>query len=194
MVTEIICDTYQNVPLYNIGIDFQPAQLQATSTYLTTALPLLTGVMQVYFRPEFRKLLSWFFKRLACRGLSKKPWSSTSHPQRSHASHIQATKEQEAGTCSTSKVANGNKLAIVSGTHVSHSNSGSALADITKHNQNKMQQILNDREDNSCTEDHYNEVASDDPTPKRLIRFFSQVAQREDSGVTITDYDKPTSP
>ena len=93
-----------------------------------------------------------------------------------------------------SKATNGNKLAIVSDTHACHSNSASALADTLKDNQDIIQQIINDREASNGTADPCNEMVSDDPTPKRLSRHFSKAAQREDSGVTITDYDKPASP
>ena len=82
----------------------------------------------------------------------------------------------------------------MSDSHVSHSNRASALADILKDNQDKIQQIINDREAGNGTADPCNEMVSDDPTPKRLSRHFSEAAQLEDSGVTITDYDKPASP
>ena len=148
----------------------------------------------MYFRPEFRKLITWIFKRLACRRQSKKPWSSTGPPQRSHASHSQASRDQDVGAFSTSKVTNGNKSAVIGGTYVSHSDSVSAMADGLKDNQQKIQQISNEKEttgDNAVKE---RQAMSDEQTPKRLIRFFSEVAQREDSGITITDDDKPTSP
>ena len=98
------------------------------------------------------------------------------------------------GAFSTSKVTNGNKSAVIGGTYVSHSNSVSAMADDLKDNQQKIQQISNEKEttgDNAAKE---RQAMSDEQTPKRLIRFFSEVAQREDSGITITDDDKPTSP
>ena len=150
----------------------------------------------MYFRPEFRKLITWIFKRLACRRQSKKPWSSTGLPQRSHASHSQASRDQEVGAFSTSKVTNGHKSAVIGGTYVSHSNSVSAMADVLKDNQQKIQQISNEKKTtgDNVEKERCNQAMSDEQTPKRLIRFFSEVAQREDSAITITDDDKPTSP
>ena len=181
--------TYQ---IILVGIDFQPAPLQATSTYLTTALPLLTGVIQVYFRPEFRKLITWVFKKLACRRLLKKPWSSTSHPQRSHASQSHVFRDQEGRRLSSSMATNnGNELAIVGSLHGSHSRNTWGLPDTLKDNQDNKVQIVNDGKstgDNGIKEQG-NEERFDEQKPKRLNRLFSQVAQREDSEITITDVD-----
>jgi hypothetical protein len=68
------------------GTEFQPAQLQATSTFLTVALPAITGVFQVYFRPEFRHALYWLLRCLVCLRKSPRPWESTIRNYRSQAS------------------------------------------------------------------------------------------------------------
>ena len=78
---------------------------------------------------------------------------------------------------------------------VSHSRSASALADISKDKHQREQQTVNETDAVESKDDTERsaKVMFADQTPKRIIRFFSEVAKREDSAVTITDED-PASP
>lgn len=85
----------------------------------------------------------------------------------------------------------GNKLAIVGSVHASHSRNTSAMADTLKDNQDNKVKIVSDGKTTGYngTEEEGNEGMFAEQRPKRLNRFFSQVAQREDSEITITDLD-----
>ena len=86
---------------------------------------------------------------------------------------------------------NGNELAIVGSLHGSHSRNTWGLPDTLKDNQDNKVQIVNEGKstgDNGIKEQE-NEERFDEQKPKRFNRFFSQVAQREDSEITITDVD-----
>lgn len=114
-------------------------------------------------------------------------------PQKSHASLSQANKEQEAGPFPASKVTNGNQSVVTGSAMVSHSNSGSESADMSKSNQQRVRQIVDENHAPENQDEAAQSAKVVEQKPKRLIRFFSEVAEREDSGVTITDED-PTSP
>ena len=86
---------------------------------------------------------------------------------------------------------NGNELSIVGSLRVSHSRNTLGSADTLKGNQDNKARIVNDGKStgDDGTKEQGNEERFDEQKPKRLNRLFSQVAQREDSEITITDVD-----